>query len=60
MPVYRTPDDRFADLPGFPFAPRYVEINGLRIHYLDEGAGETVLCLHGEPTWSFLYALVCR
>ena len=55
MPLYRTPDDRFADLPGFPFEPRYVEINGLRIHYVDEGAGETVLCLHGEPTWSFLY-----
>ncbi len=55
MPVYRTPDDRFAGLPGFPFDPHYVEINGLRIHYVDEGAGETVLCLHGEPTWSFLY-----
>ena len=55
MPVYRTPDDRFADLPDFPFDPRYVEINGFRIHYVDEGAGETVLCLHGEPTWSFLY-----
>ncbi len=55
MPVYRTPDDRFADLPGFPFEPHYVEINGMRIHYVDEGEGETVLCLHGEPTWSFLY-----
>ena len=55
MPIYRTPDDRFADLPGFPFDPHYVEINGFRIHYVDEGAGETVLCLHGEPTWSFLY-----
>ncbi len=55
MPVYRTPDDRFADLPGFPFEPHYVEINGFRIHYVDEGAGETVLCLHGEPTWSYLY-----
>ena len=55
MPVYRTPDDRFADLPGYPFDPHYVEINGMRIHYVDEGAGETVLCLHGEPTWSFLY-----
>ena len=55
MPVYRTPDDRFTDLPGFPFEPHYVEINGMRIHYVDEGAGEAVLCLHGEPTWSFLY-----
>ena len=55
MPVYRTPDDRFADLPDFPFDPHYVEINGLRIHYVEEGVGEAVLCLHGEPTWSFLY-----
>ena len=58
MPVYRTPDDRFADLPGFPFEPHYVEINGMRIHYVDEGEGETVLCLHGEPTWSYLYRKV--
>ncbi|HUV53009.1 MAG TPA: haloalkane dehalogenase [Dehalococcoidia bacterium] len=42
-------------LPDFNFVPYYVEINGLRIHYIDEGKGETVLCLHGEPTWSFLY-----
>jgi haloalkane dehalogenase len=53
--VYRTPDDRFAGLPGFPFAPRYLDQDGLRMHYLDEGDGEPVLCLHGEPTWSFLY-----
>lgn len=55
MPVYRTPDDRFADLPGFPFEPHYVEMHGRRIHYVDEGAGAPVLCLHGEPTWSYLY-----
>ena len=55
MPIIRTPDERFENLPEWPFAPRYVEINGLRIHYVDEGAGETVLCLHGEPTWSYLY-----
>ncbi len=55
MPVFRTPDDRFADLPDFPFEPHYVDVNGLRIHYVDEGAGETVLCLHGEPTWAYLY-----
>ncbi len=53
--VYRTPDDRFADLPDFPFAPHYVELDGLRMHYLDEGQGEPLLLLHGEPTWSFLY-----
>jgi haloalkane dehalogenase len=51
----RTPDERFADLPGFPFAPRYLDQDGLRMHYLDEGDGDPVLCLHGEPTWSFLY-----
>ena len=55
MDVYRTPDDRFEDLPDFPFRPNYVEQDGLRMHYLDEGAGEPVLLLHGEPTWSFLY-----
>jgi haloalkane dehalogenase len=53
--VYRTPDDRFAGLPGYAFAPRYVEQDGLRLHYVDEGAGDPVLLLHGEPTWSFLY-----
>jgi haloalkane dehalogenase len=53
--VYRTPDERFASLPGFPFQPRYAEQDGLRMHYLDEGAGDPVLLLHGEPTWSFLY-----
>ena len=55
MPVIRTPDERFSRLPDFPFAPHYIEINGLRIHYVDEGKGETILCLHGEPSWSFLY-----
>jgi haloalkane dehalogenase len=53
--AYRTPDERFAGLPGWPFAPRYVEQDGLRMHYVDEGSGDTVLLLHGEPTWGFLY-----
>jgi haloalkane dehalogenase len=53
--VYRTPDERFAALPDFPFEPRYVEQDGLRMHYVDEGEGDPVLCLHGEPTWSYLY-----
>jgi haloalkane dehalogenase len=53
--VFRTPDERFAGLPDYPFAPRYTEHDGLRMHYLDEGAGDPVLCLHGEPTWSYLY-----
>jgi haloalkane dehalogenase len=52
----RTPDERFKDLPGFPWAPHYLEWRGLRVHYLDEGTGpRTLLCLHGEPTWSYLY-----
>jgi haloalkane dehalogenase len=53
--VYRTPDERFEDLPGFAFDPRYLEQDGLRMHYVDEGAGDPVLLLHGEPTWAFLY-----
>jgi haloalkane dehalogenase len=53
--VYRTPDSRFADLPAWPYGPRYVDQDGLRMHYVDEGDGEPVLLLHGEPTWSFLY-----
>lgn len=55
MPIIRTPDERFKNLPDFPFEPHYVEIGGLRIHYVDEGRGEVILCLHGEPTWSYLY-----
>ena len=55
MPVIRTPDERFSKLPDFPFAPHYIEVNGLHIHYVDEGKGEPILCLHGEPSWSFLY-----
>src|SRR5947209_3109810 len=55
MPVIRTPEERFQNLPDFPYQPHYVELNGIRVHYLDEGQGEVILCLHGEPTWSFLY-----
>ena len=52
----RTPDERFANLPGFPWAPHYLEWQGHRVHYLDVGSGDrTLLCLHGEPTWSYLY-----
>ncbi len=55
MPVLRTPDERFDNLPEFPFAPHYTEIGGLRIHFLDEGKGDPILCLHGEPSWVYLY-----
>ena len=52
----RTPDERFASLPDFPYVPHYLEWRGLRAHYIDEGTGpRTLLCLHGEPTWSYLY-----
>jgi haloalkane dehalogenase len=57
MDVLRTSDERFADLPDYPFVPHYAEVGGLRMHYVDEGpeSGQTVLLLHGEPTWSYLY-----
>ena len=57
MQLLRTPDERFAELPGFAFAPRYVEIGALRMHYLDEGpkTAPVALCLHGQPTWAYLY-----
>ena len=56
--AYRTPDERFADLPGYDFEPHYVEQDGLRMHYVDEGDGQPVLLLHGEPTWAYLYRKV--
>ena len=58
MNAYRTPDERFHGLPDWHYEPRYVEQDGLRMHYVDEGSGETVLMLHGEPTWAFLYRKV--
>src|SRR5207302_4869304 len=60
MNVLRTPDERFAALPDFPFAARYVDAGGRRVHHIDEGPrdGEAVLLLHGEPTWSFLWRRV--
>jgi len=60
--VLRTPESRFTELPDYPFAPHYVGLAAAigrsgeaRMHYVDEGHGEVVLCLHGEPSWSFLY-----
>ena len=58
MNVYRTPDSQFDALPGWDFAPRYLEQDGLRMHYVDAGEGDPVLLLHGEPTWAFLYRKV--
>jgi haloalkane dehalogenase len=55
--VVRTPDSRFENLPDYPFAPNYVDVQGYRIHYVDQGPkdGETVLLMHGQPSWSYLY-----
>ena len=64
MNSLRTPDERFDNLPGFDFEPHYVEVpsgdgtGALRVHFLDEGpasASETILLLHGEPSWCYLY-----
>ncbi len=61
MDVHRTPDERFSSLPGYPFEPKYVDVDGLRMHFVDEGGDpgltgrETALLVHGEPTWSYLY-----
>jgi haloalkane dehalogenase len=57
MELLRTPDERFASLPDFPFEPRYVEIDGVRMAWVEAGPAEAapILCLHGEPSWSFLY-----
>ncbi len=62
MNALRTPDERFQNLPGYPFAPHYLEVpdgdgGSLRMHYVDEGPrdGMIVLLLHGEPSWSYLY-----
>jgi haloalkane dehalogenase len=64
MNVLRTPDERFENLPGFDFAPHYLQIPGgdgtdsLRVHFLDEGppsGAETILLMHGEPSWCYLY-----
>jgi len=61
MHALRTPDNRFENLPGYPYPPHYVEslqgFPGLRMHYIDEGphGAPIALCLHGQPTWSYLY-----
>src|SRR5260370_7634406 len=57
MKPLRTPDSGLADLPYYPFAPRYVDLDGLRVHYVDEGPRDAapILLLHGEPSWSYLY-----
>jgi haloalkane dehalogenase len=59
MKAVRTPEDRFDGLPGYDFEPRYIQLDGdlagLRMHYVDEGSGDPIVLLHGEPTWAYLY-----
>src|SRR5271169_1487815 len=62
MEILRTPEERFKNLPGFPYAPHYIDglpgFAALRMHYIDEGArdaAQVFLCLHGEPSWAYLY-----
>ncbi|HKJ37032.1 MAG TPA: haloalkane dehalogenase [Solirubrobacterales bacterium] len=56
--TYRTPDDRFEGLPGFPWEPKYIDWEGIRLARIDEGDGDPIVLFHGEPTWSFLYRKV--
>ena len=55
MDCYRTPDGAFSGLAGYAFMPHYTDFEGMRMHYVDEGHGDPILLLHGEPTWSYLY-----
>src|SRR5262245_25216002 len=56
MDAFRTPDERFQGLPGYDFEPNYRDVDGLRLHYVDEGnTGSPIVCFHGEPSWSYLY-----
>jgi haloalkane dehalogenase len=60
--VFRTEDSRFDKLPGYEFTPNYLDVDGLRMHYLDEGprGGTPVVCFHGEPSWAYLYRKMVR
>jgi haloalkane dehalogenase len=55
MEILRTPEERFRNLPGYPFAAHHADVGGVRMAYVDEGQGPAVLMLHGEPSWSYLY-----
>ncbi len=55
MKAISTPKERFSKIQDFPYQENYVDFEGMQMHYVDEGKGETILALHGEPTWSYLY-----
>lgn len=55
MEIFRTPDERFDRLSGYDFEPNYKQVDGLRLHYVDQGSGDPVVLFHGEPTWAYLY-----
>ena len=57
MSIIRTPESRFNKLPNYPFSPNYIDVDGIRMHYVDEGPkdGKVILMMHGEPSWSYLY-----
>jgi haloalkane dehalogenase len=58
--VFRTPDERFADLPGYDYEPQYEQIEGLRLHRVDVGEGRPLVCFHGQPSWGYLYRKMLR
>ncbi len=58
LDAYRTPDERFENLPDFPWEPRYRDVDGLRMAHVEDGDGPPVVMFHGEPTWSFLWRKV--
>jgi len=63
MKALRTPDARFENLPDYDFPPTYCEVgDGLRLHYVDAGPreGRTIILMHGEPSWSYLYRFMIR
>ncbi len=57
IPFVRTPDENFLDLADFPYSPNYLDVDGLRMHDVDEGPADApvALMVHGMPTWSYLY-----
>lgn len=55
MEILKAHPDQFKDITDFPYTPRYVHFRGIDMHYIDEGQGEIILALHGEPSWCYLY-----